>query len=73
MKPRVPSPWRATGGNRTRNLLITNQLLCQLSHSSTTSIRLPYSAHMSFCFHYARGDQALVRAVETDFALSTTS
>jgi hypothetical protein len=29
------SPWRADGESRTRNRLITNQVLCQLSYVST--------------------------------------
>ena len=39
-----------------------------------SGIRLPGSAHLSFCFRYTSNGTSLpVRAVETDFALSTTS
>ena len=34
------SPYGAGDGTRTRNLLITNQLLCQLSYTSTVSMVL---------------------------------
>ena len=51
MKPReCPTRGGATGGTRTHNLLITNQLLCQLSHGSKWGARVTYPQIMP-CTH----------------------
>ena len=43
----TPRPARADGENRTRNRLITNQVLCQLSYVSLTRQRLPRASQPS--------------------------
>lgn len=36
-------PFRAESGTRTRDLLITNELLYQLSYFGNATVRMPYS------------------------------